>query len=459
MERYSGLAIRTAEELIYGRSPRPLTVGKGLVIGGGTVYPELNFTLPPMLITGDTMPEVRRQYAETIEGACARALELSVPGLVVEFELLPELTIHPEWGAEVTAILRETLDRYSSNHDLKSALRVTPNDIREFKRPPVLHSGRYYDSMARSFELNARAGADMLAIESTGGKEVHDDAILMGDLDASVFALGVLGSRDMAQLWDMIVSVAQGNGAIPSGDSACGFGNTAMTLAERHYVPRVWAAVIRVMSVARSLVAFERGAVGPSKDCAYEGPYIKAITGYPIAMEGAEAAVAHSSPLGNIARAAADLWSNESVQNIKLLGGMAPTVSIEQLAYAVRLMNTAAADGHALMLRDWLVASDAGLDPQAHVLRPDVVIRLASEIVSEPTAYLRTRRAAYATLAELRRAHGAGEFALPGIERRWLDRLSRQADRLPGDENEFIAAQTRAANPAQVNLAEYRLAA
>jgi uroporphyrinogen-III decarboxylase len=44
---------------------------------------------------------------------------------------------------------------------------------------------------------------------------------------------------------------------------------------------------------------------GPSKDCAYEGPFLKAITGYPIAMEGAEAACAHSSPVGNIAKAAA----------------------------------------------------------------------------------------------------------------------------------------------------------
>jgi methanol--5-hydroxybenzimidazolylcobamide Co-methyltransferase len=455
MESYSELAIKTPDALVFGRSPRPLTLKNGLTIGGGTVYPELNFTLPPMLISADTMPEVRQQYAEMINGVCARAVDLSVPGLVVEFELLPELTITPEWGAEVTAILRETLDRYAQEHGLKGALRVTPNDTREFERPPILRRGRYYDSMVKSFELCAQAGADMLSIESTGGKEVHDDAILMGDLDASVFALGVLASRDMSLLWDMIVSVANANGSIPAGDTACGFGNTAMTLAEQHYVPRVWAAVIRVMTAVRSLVAYERGAVGPSKDCAYEGPYIKAITGYPIAMEGAEAACAHFSPLGNIARAAADLWSNESVQNVKLLAGMAPTVSMEQLAYAVRLMNTATADGQAVVLRDWLVASDAGLDPQAHVLRPDVVIRLAGEIVAEPTPYLRTRRAALATLAELRRAQKASEFALTGIETRWLDRLSRQADGLPEDEDEFIVAQIAVADRSKVRLEEY----
>ena len=56
-----------------------------------------------------------------------------------------------------------------------------------------------------------------------------------------------------------------------------------------------------------------------------------------------------------------DLWSNESVNNVKLLGAMAPTVSLEQLVYATRLMNTASSHGRAAArtLRDWWVESDA----------------------------------------------------------------------------------------------------
>jgi hypothetical protein len=64
----------------------------------------------------------------------------------------------------------------------------------------------------------------------------------------------------------------------------CGFGNTAMQLAHQEMLPEVLAAVVRAMTAPRSLVAFERGAVGPSKDCAYEGPVLKAISGVPIAM-------------------------------------------------------------------------------------------------------------------------------------------------------------------------------
>jgi methanol--5-hydroxybenzimidazolylcobamide Co-methyltransferase len=457
METYTHLAIDRADDFIFGRAPRPLTLENGLVIGGGTVYPELNFTLPPMAITADTMPAIREQYCSIIESACARAVDLHLNGLVVEFELLPEMTRTPEWGAEITAILREVLDRFARSDGLKSGLRVTPNDIREFERPPHMRGGPLWDAMVRCFELCADAGADFLSIESTGGKEIHDDAILYGDLPSVAFALGVLGARDMTYLWDMIVRVGHEYGAIPAGDTACGFGNTAMVLAETSHIPRVWAALIRVMTVARSLVAYERGAVGPSKDCAYEGPYIKAITGYPIALEGAEAAVAHGSPVGNIARATADLWSNESVQNVKLLGGPAPTVSLEQLAYATRLMNTASAQGSARILRDLFIDSDTRYDPQAYVLRPDVVIDLAREIVAEATPYRRVRRAALATLEHLRTAHQAGAFQLTRPEVSWLDKLSRQADMLPEDEYKLVEQIAPTVDPLKIRLEEYLL--
>ncbi len=459
MVKYSQLAINNLDDFIFGRAPYPVTTKSGLVIGGGQVYPELNFTLPPMEITAGTMPEVRAQYTQMIDGACARAVELHTPGLVVEFELLPPMTLEPEWGAEITAILRGTLDKYAQSDGLVSALRVTPNDIREHKRPPILRSGHLWEEMVRSFELNAQAGADLFSIESTGGKEVHDDGILNADLPAVAFSLGILAGRDMAFLWDMIVEISNRYGVIPAGDSACGFGNTAMVLAEKRYIPRVWAATIRVMTVARALVAHERGAVGPGKDCAYENPYLKAITGYPMSGEGAEAACAHFSPVGNIARVTTDLWSNESVQNIKLLGGMAPTVSLEQLVYAVRLLNTATAHGPraACTLRDWFAESDVPYDPQAYVLRPDVVLKLAGEIIAEPTPYLRTRRAALATLAQLRTAVAEGAFALSEQDASWLDILSEQADELPEDENQLIETLAAQVNRDKVHLEEYEI--
>src|SRR5664279_3649291 len=113
MAHFDHLAIDRSDDLIFGSAPRPLTLSNGLVIGGGIVYPELNFTLPALAINAETLPEIRRQYSEIIEGACSRAVDLHAPGLVVEFELLPEMTMTPEWGAEITVILRRTLDRFA----------------------------------------------------------------------------------------------------------------------------------------------------------------------------------------------------------------------------------------------------------------------------------------------------------------------------------------------------------
>ena len=170
MKMYSKLALDTPAGLTFGKAPHPVTTKSGLVIGGGLVYPEVNFTLPPLDINADTMPTVREQYTNMIDEICRRAVELQVPGLVVEFELLPPMTLVPEWGAQITAIVRETLDRYAESDGLTSALRVTPNDIREYERPPVLREGHLWERMMHSFELNAQAGADFLSIESTGGK-------------------------------------------------------------------------------------------------------------------------------------------------------------------------------------------------------------------------------------------------------------------------------------------------
>lgn len=457
---FSRTAIQDIGEFIYGRAPRPVRLPNGLTIGNGTVHPELNFTLPPMAIDERTMPEVADQYRRMITGACKRAVDLHLPALVVEFELLPDLTLVPEWGAEITALLKRSLAEAQASHGILTALRVTPNDIREFVRPPRLRDGDLVLRMFQSFRLCARAGADFLAIESTGGKEVHDEAILNADLPLSAFALSILGCRDMAWLWDRITDICEATGALPSGDSACGFANTAMVLADQGQLPKVWAAVIRVMAVPRSLTAFEHGAVGPGKDCAYEGVYTKAITGCPVALEGAEAACAHLSPVGNIAKAVADLWSNESVQNVMLLGGMAPTVSLEQLAYATRLMNTAAADGpaEARKLRDWFTDSDASLDPQAYVLRPDIVLAISGEIVQEPTPYLRTRRAALSALSVLRQAATSGALRLPKPEEKWLAILSRQAETLPEDEKEFTAGMLKQIDASKVRLQDYGLA-
>jgi methanol--5-hydroxybenzimidazolylcobamide Co-methyltransferase len=436
--RYSKLTVSNPRDLMFGKAAHPITCGFGLTMGSGEVYPELNFTLPTMSVEERTWPEVVAHYEEIgsmIESASKR---LDLTGLLVEFELLPQMTEQPEWGAEVTQILHRHLDQAHNDFGLKSALRVTITDIRDNVRPPVLRSGKPWEQMLRTLELCADAGADIFSIESVGGKEVNDRAMLDGDLRGVIFALGVLAPRDMEFLWDNITRISNAKGVIPGGDSACGFANTAMQLAGQHMLPEVFAAVIRATSAVRSLVAFEHGAVGPSKDCAYEGPILKAITGCPIAMEGKSATCAHFSPIGNVSAAMCDLWSNESVQNIRLLSGSAPEAYLELLVYDCRLFNEALKSRSEHTLQKLLVDSDALRSPQALVLTPESTVRIAQVIVSEKTEYSRTVAAAREAWAIVNEANEDGRLKLSQAERRWMERMNGEFATLVNDEAQFI---------------------
>ena len=440
-KQFKQLAYDSVDDFIFGKAKHPVTLRNGMVIGGGDVIPEINFTLPTMLITQETMPEVVSIYKEIITGVTERAVDLHVPAFVAEVELLPPCTWNVEWGVEVTKVLLDTMREFEVRHNIKTALRTTVIDVREGRDIEHMYRGKQWENVLSAFRENALAGADLLAIESIGGKDTHDEGNMFCDIRKTIFALGVLGVRDMHRLWTQISEIAAQTGSIASGDTACGFANTAMVLAERKFIPRTFAAVDRVVSAVRSLAAIEAGATGPHKDCGYEGVYIKAITGTPISMEGRTSAVAHLSAVGNIAACAADLWSNESVQQIKLLGGYAPTVSMEQLAYDCRLINGATRRGPAaaLLLRDLHADSDSLLDPQAYVLRPDVVFEIAAKIAADDNGPLsRSVTAARAAIDALRAGRADGRLQLDEREADWLDTLEEQIETIPLDESAFI---------------------
>lgn len=450
-------AIAAPDGLVFGRAPRPLRCGLGLELGGGRVHPEINFTLPPMLVEPGTWTRVQDIYTGVIDGLLARARDLALPGLLVEFEHLPPMTAEPAWGAALTELLKTRLRQAHEEWGLAAALRITIVDLRDEQRPPPRRTGRAWERMRQSLELCAARGADILSIESTGGKELHDAALVRGDLPGIVFALGVLAPADMAWLWDRFVEVARRHGILAGGDTACGFANTAMQLAGQRMLPDVLAALVRALATVRSLVAFERGAVGPSKDCAYEGPVLKAIAGCPISMEGRSATCAHLSPLGNIAAAAADLWSNESVPDVRLLSGPAPVAALESLTYDCRLLNAALDRGAERSLRDLHVASDAPLSAQATLLTPEATLALARAITAEPDPYRRTLAAGRTAFEVLEHALRDGRLRLPDGERRWLDRLRAAFDRLPPEPG-ALHAQVRPRYGELFDLRAYNLA-
>jgi len=304
---FTGLAYRSADDIVFGKAPNPVSAGFGVTIGGGQVLPEVDFTLPTMSIDSHSWPDVQLQFQQMTKGVLGRASQLRCLDLGIEIEHLYELTTNPEWGAEITRKVKTIMDEAHRKTDVRSSLRVTVADVREAERPPKMRTGVGFSKVMESMDKCAASGADILTIESTGGKELFDKAIMKGDVPGILYSIGVLACNDMRFLWQHISRVAAKHNVIAGGDSACAFANTSMQLANQNYIPKVLAALVRAISSVRTLCAFEEGATGPGKDCGYENPVMKIITGVPIAMEGKSAACAHSSPLGNIASAVCDV--------------------------------------------------------------------------------------------------------------------------------------------------------
>jgi methanol--5-hydroxybenzimidazolylcobamide Co-methyltransferase len=457
--KFKELEIKKKEDLYFGHAPKPVTTRRGLVIGGGIVYPELNFTLPAISVDIGNMNEISKHYTQIVSGALERAVDLNSKGLIIEFETLIEMTRTPEIGIELVKIMNGICEDYFRRYGLKTEIRLTPNDLREFDRPPRLRTSSYLAPMFELFEKGAEAGGDLLSIESTGGKEISDDAIMMGDMKKFIFSQAVLGVRDMKMLWRKICDLAHALNKIPAGDTACAFGNTAMVLAEKKYISKTFAAVARIATVVRTLVAIEEGARGPSKDCGYEGPFLKAITGIPISMEGKTAACAHTSPVGNVAAACADLWSNESVQNIKLLSGYAPTVYYEQLEYDTRLMNQAIKKGtqSVLDLQELLVDSDVCHDPQALILAPENVIEISKEIVRGSNYVEGAVLGCLKGLDIIQKATSSGQMKHDEKEDVWIRTLRADIESIPPDEEKFIEEVLPFLDQNKIILSEYGL--
>jgi methanol--5-hydroxybenzimidazolylcobamide Co-methyltransferase len=176
-------------------------------------------------------------------------------------------------------------------------------------------------------------------------------------------------------------------------------------------------------------------------------------------MEGKTAACAHLSPLGNIAAAMCDTWSNESVQNVKLLAAMAPTCYAEQLIYDCRLMNTASKHGHAdaTKLRDWFVESDACTDPQAWILTPVNVIEISRAIVTAPDHYSAGIAAAKAAIRTIRDGHANSGLVIAERELMWLDTMDDALAGLPVGESAFIDRMLGEVDTSRFIAAEYGL--
>jgi methanol--5-hydroxybenzimidazolylcobamide Co-methyltransferase len=407
---------------------------RGLVIGGGYVIPEI---VPhPRPGSEKNIKTLLREFERANGDALERCVIVGQPAVIVENEHVLQMTDNPAWGTAIAEQTMAQIEQYRQKYGLAAAYRSTIADIRRPEMVDLRDSDRTRKVLA-AFEGCAKY-ADIISIESLGGKEIFDHSIIRNDITGLLFA-SVLGGRDMAWLWERIVAIADRNGCIPGGDTNCAQANTAMFMAGGLIagdIPHTLAALCRAIGVSKSLVAFECGATGPGKDCAYENPAIKAITGMPVATEGKTAACAHSSLCGNVMAAVCDVWANEAVEYHHMFGGTTPAVFAEILGYDTAAMNTATALGYQKEYQACLVNSDRYRGLQGFILCPDNAWMIGKAVVSHNASLYARAKAAALTCGEL--IQGDPLLQFPASEKEALQGYMKEIESLPDKEADFI---------------------
>jgi methanol--5-hydroxybenzimidazolylcobamide Co-methyltransferase len=384
------------------------------------------------------MKSLMREYERANGDALERMVVVGHPTLQVENEHVFQMTHNPKWGGEIAAQTARQMDDYLEKYGLKAAYRSTPADLR---KPDMVNmrDSDYTREIIESFEECSKY-ADIVSIESMGGKEIFDHAIIRNDIAGILFGIGVLGAIDMEWMWDQIVAICKKNNCIAGGDTNCSEANTAMFMAGGMIskdVPHVFAVLARAIAASRTLVAYECGATGPTKDCAYEDPIIKAMSGVPISSEGKASACAHSDLAGNLIMAVCDLWSNEAVEYHDMFGATTTSVFAEILGYDVAMLNTAIDLGHQEQMKEILVNSDMYRDSHSLILAPDNAWEIGNAIVSNRAAsYYASARAGAMKAGSI--VLNDPKMKLTDLEKESLEGAMKDMAALPEDEGNFI---------------------
>lgn len=432
----TGMAYKSGDEMIFGTAKFPVTSKRGIKYGGGYVHPTIK--PHPRPGTEKTKKTLLREYEKMNFDAMERMVIVGHPTLVVENEHVFQMTHTPDWGGDIAAQTARQMDDLLDKYGLKCAYTATIADLR---RPEVHHmrTSDYTMEMLEAFKACSKY-ADHVSIESMGGKEVFDYALIRQDMEGILLGQGFLGSRDMEWMWDQIVAICKENKCIPGGDTNCSEANTAMFMAGGMVskdVPHVFAALTRAVSAARTMVAYECGATGPTKDCAYEDPIVKSMTGVPITTEGKTSACGHSDLASNLIAAVCDLWSNEAVEYHDMFGATTTSVFAEILGYDCAQFNCAIDLGLAKEMQTILVNSDAYRDSHSLILVPDNAWAIGNAIVSNTgKGYYTRARAGAMKAGEIILADT--KFKLTAFEKAALEGAMKQMDALPEDEGKFL---------------------
>ena len=444
IKRYTKMAYDNADDMVFGTSRSPVSYGLGIKVGAGRVIPELNYAPRPG--TEKDIARITKEYVDYItKDAISRAATLGFPDLQLETEWVSQMGTVKGMGASVVAGQKAYTEKMHDEYGINLAVRHTIPDQREADhglRTGVDKNRQYPEKLFEAAEVACENGADLLSCETVGGKELADYAVTNGDITAFLFGVGYLGSIDMEYVWSEFVNIAKKHGVVAGGDTNCSGANVSMFMAGGYLdndVQKTFSAVTRAISAARTMVAMEAGASGPDKDCGYEGPIIKAITGKPAAQEGKNCQCAHADLQGNLMAQVCDVWSNESVEYHPEFGGTSVQCWLGALGYEVSLMNTAIATKQEKTLRDLYMLSDRTRGPEGYILAYDNAYEIGKAIAAEGNnLYLRSKAAGLTAAKIIAKGFETKELLYTAKQKDVLEKIIITLEGLPDDEDKFV---------------------
>jgi Methanol-cobalamin methyltransferase B subunit. len=443
VKRYTKMEYANADDMIFGTAKHPVSYGFGLKIGAGKVIPEINYAPRPG--TEKDSEKLRREYVDYIsKDILNRAVTVGFPDVQLETEWVSQMN-QSKLAIPVVAGQKEICEKFHEEYGINCAVRHTIPDQREADeglRPKMKGKHAYPEKLFECAEFACENGADNLSCETVGGKELADFSVTNGDVIAFLFGVGYLGSIDMSYVWQEFAEIAKKNKAVAGGDTNCSGANVSMFMAggyQDNDVQRTFSAVTRCISAARTLAAWEAGAVGPDKDCGYEGPIVKSIAGKPTAQEGKNCQCAHCDLQGNLMAQVCDLWSNESVEYHPEFGGSSVQCWLGSIGYEAALMNTAIQMKQEKTLRDLYMYADRYRGPEAYVLAYDNAYEVGKAIVANgDNLYLRAKAAGLTGAKIVLKGYENKELGLTNKQLDTLKDIIKKIEALPAEESKFV---------------------
>ena len=455
--KYTGMAYKSADDMVMGTALHPVSEGFGLKIGAGQVVPEINYAPRPG--TEKDPAKLRKEYVDYITtDILNRAVTAGFPAVHLETEWVSQMN-QEKLCAPVVAGQKEVCEKFHEEYGIACGVRQTIPDQREHDmglRPGMDSVHAYPEKFFECCDYACENGADNLSVESVGGKEFADYAVTHGDIVAFLFGVGYLGSIDMDYIWNQMVDIAKRNRTVPGGDTDCSGANVSMFMAGGmmdNDVQKTFSAITRAISAARTLVAWEAGAQGPDKDCGYEGIICKAIAGKPTTQEGKNCQCAHCDLMGNLSAQVCDCWSNESVEYHPEFGGTSVQCWFGSIAYEAALMNTATQLGQEKTLRDLYMYADRTRGPEGYVLAYDNAYKIGSAIAENGNdLYLRAKAAGATAAGIIKAGYEAKEIALTNKQLDVLNAVIKELEGLPDDTDKFVEYCTKKYSEAVPNF-------